>query len=87
MNLKFPKLTYTEAPFREIHNKIAEELIECETAFSDEPMDRYVDEVFDLAQVAYTLLYKLQTYGVDMAKANERLINKLTERGVIVKEG
>ncbi len=84
--IDFPRLTYTKESFIDILEKIAEELVECRIAFTDEKVSRFAHEAVDLCQAVNTLLYKLRDFGADIEAAHAEVMEKLRERGVICEE-
>ena len=67
----------------EIRSKLREEYLEV-MAESDDDLDKLVPELFDVMQVGYTYLLKLQEEGkIIMENENIKHLEKLNKRGYI----
>lgn len=71
--------------YYEIIEKLEEEYEEViETIEYNHSIDHKVEEIFDLMQVCFTYLKKLELNGtINIKKENEKHLNKLKKRGYI----
>lgn len=81
----YPELIFTSALFRQIIDKMHEELQEIEVEYSiNHSIDNFLGELLDLAQVTHTAIYKVtDMFKIDLEEAVKKHQEKLRKRGHI----